>query len=574
MPAPGDQYRDTPATTNPFLPAAPNISQYTAREIATLQSRLDKQLGPEYISTRPGNGGGKVHYLAAEKVINLANEVFGFNGWSSSIQNVTIDFVDEHENGKVSLGLSTIVRVTVRDGTFHEDVGYGHIENCKGKAAAFEKAKKEGATDGMKRALRNFGNVLGNCLYDKDYLQKVQKVKAMPSRWSAEDLHRHHDFGPVKVEGAARAPPQQQLNGSAINGGAVNPQQGGGGVRRNPSMQSMNSVGSGEFEDDNLFDETDFSHPDEVRLDDSNTAAAVQSPAQQQMQAQRNSLNRMHSAPHLRPPNMHPPEAPNGMQAPQRPDGMQRPSNLGPQVPPTRMLPPQTPGNQARPMNGMQPPQMHGNSDGAGSRSQTSSLEDPAAQQARGPPQRPTANDIPAETYQPPPPQEPPPDIPGGFITGRSAALINAPPDARPPAASLAFNPHAESPSIRRTHGVNPGKSAPILRTNLAATTPAAAPAGGLVPPSAAASLQQGGPNGGQQRPNSNFINPAADPNRRIGMPQAGGLRNGSAYKPPTNLKRPVMADVTNLPQVDGAPDAKKQKVDGVEVEGGEAAVS
>ncbi|KAK6401547.1 DNA repair protein rad52, partial [Oleoguttula sp. CCFEE 5521] len=108
MPAPGDQYRDTPATTNPFLPAAPAISQYTAREIATLQSRLDKQLGPEYISTRPGNGGGKVHYLAAEKVINLANEVFGFNGWSSSIQNVTIDFVDEHENGKVSLGLSTI----------------------------------------------------------------------------------------------------------------------------------------------------------------------------------------------------------------------------------------------------------------------------------------------------------------------------------------------------------------------------------------------------------------------------------------------------------------------------------
>ena len=61
--------------------------------MATLQSRLDKQLGPEYISTRPGAGGGKVHYLAAEKVINLANEVFGFNGWSSAIQNVQVDFV-------------------------------------------------------------------------------------------------------------------------------------------------------------------------------------------------------------------------------------------------------------------------------------------------------------------------------------------------------------------------------------------------------------------------------------------------------------------------------------------------
>lgn len=86
-----------------------------------------------------------------------------------------IDFVDENTtNGKITLGLSTIVRVTLKDGTYHEDIGYGHIENCKGKAAAFEKAKKEAATDAMKRALRNFGNVLGNCLYDKDYLSTLR----------------------------------------------------------------------------------------------------------------------------------------------------------------------------------------------------------------------------------------------------------------------------------------------------------------------------------------------------------------------------------------------------------------
>lgn len=96
----------------------------------------------------------------------------------------------------MSLGLSVIVRVTLRDGTFHEvrnfesqevgfakqlqDIGYGHIENCKGKAAAFEKAKKEGTTDGLKRALRNFGNLLGNCVYDKDYVAKVTKLKITP----------------------------------------------------------------------------------------------------------------------------------------------------------------------------------------------------------------------------------------------------------------------------------------------------------------------------------------------------------------------------------------------------------
>jgi len=171
------------------------MSEYTAQEIATLQSRLEKQLGPEYLSSRAGPSGQKVHYIAAEKCIALANEVFGFNGWSSSIQNIQVDFADENpQTFKVSLGLSVIVRVTLRDGTFHEDIGYGHIENCKSKAAAFEKAKKEGTTDALKRALRNFGNVLGNCIYDKDYLSKVTKLKFAPKRFDVDRLHRHEDY--------------------------------------------------------------------------------------------------------------------------------------------------------------------------------------------------------------------------------------------------------------------------------------------------------------------------------------------------------------------------------------------
>lgn len=81
------------ATVNPYDEIKRHISEYTAREIATLSSRLEKQLGPEYISTRPGASGQRVPYLAADKCINLANEVFGFNGWSSGIQQIQIDFV-------------------------------------------------------------------------------------------------------------------------------------------------------------------------------------------------------------------------------------------------------------------------------------------------------------------------------------------------------------------------------------------------------------------------------------------------------------------------------------------------
>jgi DNA repair and recombination protein RAD52 len=97
----GDQHlpqNDKSGHPNPFTPHSHSISRLTATEIATIQAKLEKQLGPEYISDRPGAGGSKVHYLEAWKVINLANEIFGFNGWSSSIQNISVDYVSYQLN--------------------------------------------------------------------------------------------------------------------------------------------------------------------------------------------------------------------------------------------------------------------------------------------------------------------------------------------------------------------------------------------------------------------------------------------------------------------------------------------
>ncbi len=51
----------------------------------------------------------------------------------------------------------------------------------KGKAAALEKAKKEAISDARKRALRLFGNGLGNCVYDKEYLKQMKPVRG-PSK--------------------------------------------------------------------------------------------------------------------------------------------------------------------------------------------------------------------------------------------------------------------------------------------------------------------------------------------------------------------------------------------------------
>ncbi|CAI2182495.1 14510_t:CDS:2, partial [Funneliformis geosporum] len=176
-------------------------ASYTLEEYEAIQANLTKQLGPEYVSSRPGpGGGGKVIYLEGWKAMNLANDIFGFNGWSSSIINITVDFVDcNQDTGRFSIGVAVTCRVTLKDGTFHEDIGYGSCENLKSKAGAFEKAKKEAATDALKRALRMFGNVMGNCMYDKKYGQEIVKVKVPPVKFSVDGLYRKPEFASKEI---------------------------------------------------------------------------------------------------------------------------------------------------------------------------------------------------------------------------------------------------------------------------------------------------------------------------------------------------------------------------------------
>ena len=91
----------------------------------------------------------------------LANEMFGFNGWSHSVTQQIIgtfifvilifadkllifmspDFVDRVED-KYNVGVYSTVRVELKDGAFHEDVGYGVCEGMKSKALSLETARK------------------------------------------------------------------------------------------------------------------------------------------------------------------------------------------------------------------------------------------------------------------------------------------------------------------------------------------------------------------------------------------------------------------------------------------------
>jgi DNA repair and recombination protein RAD52 len=115
-----------------------------APEASIIQAKLNRRLGPEYVSQRPAPGGGpKLTYVEGWKIIGLANEVFGYNGWCSTVTKIETDFIDmDPESRRYSIGVTALVRITLKDGTYHEDIGYGTGDNLKSKGVALDKVRR------------------------------------------------------------------------------------------------------------------------------------------------------------------------------------------------------------------------------------------------------------------------------------------------------------------------------------------------------------------------------------------------------------------------------------------------
>jgi DNA repair and recombination protein RAD52 len=147
-----------------------------------------------------------------------------------------------------------------------------------------------------------------------------------------------------------------------------------------------------------------------------------------------------------------------------------------------------------------------------------------------------------------------------GFFSARAAAMLPEGQTAEGPPAPIpnhlpAFNPHAESPSIRKTPGIDHKTSKPLTRDLK------------HVPGSAQ-------PVAASPGPRTNVVNPQLDAIRKIGAP--GGfspMANRGSFKQP--LKRPVdsatganRTPLTDLPAngpigADSGGDAKRQRING-----------
>lgn len=137
-----------------------------------IEKLLEQHTPVDFVSTRKGNAGLKFVYLEGQTAIQLANAVFGSLGWKSEITSVDNVFM-EKVNGDFLACTTAAVRVTVLGyDASHEEIGIGKGQG-KDKVAALTLAQKSAVTGALKRALREFGNLLGNSLYDVFHINNL-----------------------------------------------------------------------------------------------------------------------------------------------------------------------------------------------------------------------------------------------------------------------------------------------------------------------------------------------------------------------------------------------------------------
>ena len=131
--------------------------------------QLNQPIDPKVVAFRK-QGNMQLAYLESWYVINEANRIFGFDGWSS--ETIQLDCVQSDD---FCVTYIAKVRVTVGD-VIREGVGAGHGKGEKVNLGdKHESAVKEAESDARKRAFMQFGSQLGLSLYDRSKAWKNPK---------------------------------------------------------------------------------------------------------------------------------------------------------------------------------------------------------------------------------------------------------------------------------------------------------------------------------------------------------------------------------------------------------------
>lgn len=172
------QYR-----TQPGLECAPFKSVKKRKAESQLEKDeteelLKRKVAEEEVKFRDG-GGRPVAYIDNYTATKNAVEVLGYDGWSDFIVNSSV-LVASVDGDKYSFEVVVLMRMYLENGSFREDYGFGKATKTS-KGESLVSALKAAATMARKRLWRLCGEYMGNSLYDKNYVEEVNKRRKLMS---------------------------------------------------------------------------------------------------------------------------------------------------------------------------------------------------------------------------------------------------------------------------------------------------------------------------------------------------------------------------------------------------------
>ena len=184
---------------------------FNTNQLKVLNSELDSNR----IKTRE-KGNINLSYIEGFDVIDTANLIFGYGNWSYLISSLTQVSQEQNHNQNFVVCYKAVVKLIVKDenhtkSIFRQDVGFGSGV-AKTLNDAHENAGKEAVTDGLKRAMRSFGNQFGNSLYDKSRNQQNQD-----SSYQANQNQNYNQRAPQNNQQQQHAYQNENVNSRVTN---------------------------------------------------------------------------------------------------------------------------------------------------------------------------------------------------------------------------------------------------------------------------------------------------------------------------------------------------------------------
>ena len=183
--------------------------------------------------------------MAVQDVIAIANDVFGPTGWSSDCS--LVETVVETDNEGRFVVFSR-VKVDVKVGSnCHSAVGYD-TQKSKNQQDATTNAEKSARSDGLKGALKMYGNVLGLFLGNQEVVKS-----ALNGTIDSHLIYTKNMFSSSQANGpdVSRNANSKRLPGDTKDSSFVN-------KNKSSSAKLVGSKDLPFFMDDEMIDDNDF----------------------------------------------------------------------------------------------------------------------------------------------------------------------------------------------------------------------------------------------------------------------------------------------------------------------------